>query len=248
MKDFYTQFTKKANMEQIASYDSGLRSHMLGIYNYMGGALALTGVIALLAVQSGTFLSAMYIMEGSSITGMKPLAWIIMLAPLGIAIWLGFTLNKMSFAAAQAGFWGFAAIMGLSLTTIFLTYTGSSIARVFFITAATFSAMSIYGYTTQRDLSKLGSFLIMGVIGLIIASLVNIFLQSSALQFGLSIIGVIVFTALTAYDTQKLKELYYQMTSQNDAMSKAVIMGALTLYLDFINIFTSMMRLLGEKR
>jgi FtsH-binding integral membrane protein len=231
-----------------ATYDAGLRAYMLKIYNYMGSALALTGIVALLAVQSEAFLSAMYVMEGTAITGMKPLAWVVMLAPLGMALWLGFGLHRMSLGAAQAAFWGFAVVMGLSMTTIFLTYTGASIARVFFITAGVFGAMSLYGYTTKRDLTKLGSFLIMGMIGLIIASLVNIFLQISALQFALSIIGVLVFTGMTAYDTQKLKEIYYQLSMEGEQMAKTVIMGALTLYLDFINIFMSLMHLLGERR
>lgn len=229
-------------------YDAGLRTYMLKIYNYMGSALALTGIVALLAVQSEAFLGMMYAMEGGAITGMKPLAWIVMLAPLGMALWLGFGLHRMSIGAAQAAFWGFAVVMGLSMTTIFLTYTGTSIARVFFITAGVFGAMSLYGYTTKRDLTKLGSFLIMGVIGLIIASLVNLFLQSSALQFALSIIGVLVFTGLTAYDTQKLKAIYHQLSMEGEQMAKTVIMGALTLYLDFINIFMSLMHLLGERR
>lgn len=237
----------RSNARALA-YDDGLRAYMLKIYNYMGSALALTGIVALLAVQSEAFLNMMYVMEGGAITGMKPLAWVVMLAPLGMALWLGFGLHRMSLRAAQAAFWGFAVVMGLSMTTIFLTYTGASIARVFFITAGVFGAMSLYSYTTKRDLTKLGSFLIMGVIGLIIASLANIFLQSSALQFALSIIGVLVFTGLTAYDTQKLKEIYYQLSMEGEQMAKTVIMGALTLYLDFINIFMSLMHLLGERR
>ncbi|MBL0318430.1 MAG: Bax inhibitor-1/YccA family protein [Alphaproteobacteria bacterium] len=248
MNDFYTQITRPNSTAKAATFDAGLRAYMLKIYNYMGSALAITGIVALLAVQSPAFLNAMYVMEGSAIAGMKPLAWIIMLAPLGMAMWMGFALNKMSLGAARAGFWGFAVVMGLSLTTIFLTYTGTSIARVFFITASTFGAMSIYGYTTQRDLTKFGSFLVMGVIGIMIASLVNLFLQSSALQFGLSVICVLVFTGLTAYDTQKLKHLYYELQLEGEAMAKTVIMGALTLYLDFINIFTSLMHLLGDRR
>lgn len=248
MNDFYTQAARQTSAAQATTYDVGLRAYMLKIYNYMGSALAITGIVALLAVQSTAFLNAMYMMEGSAITGMKPLAWIIMLAPLGMAMMLGFGIQRMSLGAAQASFWGFAVVMGLSLTTIFLTYTGTSIARVFFITAGTFGAMSIYGYTTQRDLTKIGSFLIMGVIGLILASLVNIFLQSSALQFALSVIGVLVFIGLTAYDTQKLKNLYYELQLEGEAMAKTVIMGALTLYLDFINIFMSLMHLLGDRR
>jgi hypothetical protein len=221
---------------------------MLKIYNYMASALILTGIVALLGAQSEAFLNALYVMEGGAIVGMKPLAWLVALAPLGLALVLGFGIQRMSLPAAQASFWGYAAVMGLSLSVIFLTFTGASIARVFFITAGTFGAMSLYGYTTRRDLTGMGSFLIMGVIGLIIASLVNIFLQSSALQFALSVIGVLVFVGLTAYDTQKLKEMYYQLSAEGEAMAKSVILGALTLYLDFINIFMNLLHLFGERR
>ena len=248
MNDMTTQMKQTRTQNQAATYDAGLRSYMLNIYNYMASALVLTGIVALVAAQSQAFLSFMYVMDNGAITGMKPLAWVVMLAPLGMALALGFGVQRMSAAAAQVTFWAFAVVMGLSLTSIFLSYTGTSIARVLFITAGTFAAMSLYGYTTKRDLSKLGSFLVMGVIGLIIASLVNIFLQSSALQFALSVIGVLVFTGLTAYDTQRLKEMYYQLSLEGEAMSKAVIMGALTLYFDFINIFISLMQLIGERR
>jgi len=233
---------------QTATYDAGLRAYMLNIYNYMASGLVLTGIIALLASQSQAFLGLIYIMENGVITGMKPLAWLVMLAPLGMALALGFGVQRMSVLGAQAAFWAFSVVMGLSLTSIFLGYTGNSIARVLFITAGTFGAMSLYGYTTKRDLSKFGSFLIMGVIGLILASLVNIFLESSALHFALSAIGVLLFTGLSAYDTQRLKEMYYQSTLEGEGMAKMVIMGALTLYLDFINIFVSLMQLIGERR
>lgn len=248
MNDYTTIGRRPVSVAQTVSYDTGLRAYMLNIYNYMASGLILTGIMALLASQSPAFLSLMYVMENGAITGMKPLAWVIMFAPLGMALALGFGVQRMSAGKAQAAFWGFAVVMGLSLTSIFLSFTGTSIARVFFITAGTFGAMSLYGYTTKRDLTEFGSFLIMGVIGLIIASLVNIFLQSSALQFALSVIGVLVFTGLTAYDTQRLKEMYYQFTLEGEAMAKTVIMGALTLYLDFINIFVSLMHIIGERR
>lgn len=248
MKDSFNQSVRPINTAQTTTYDAGLRSYMLSIYNYMGAALVITGIVAMLASSSQAFLSAMYVMEGAAIKGMKPLAWLVILSPLGLAMALSFGLQRMSLAAAQASFWGFAVVMGLSLSSIFLSYTGASVARVFFITAATFGSMSLYGYTTKRDLSGFGSFLMMGVIGLVIASLVNIFLQSSALQFALSVIGVLVFTGLTAYDTQKLKHIYYEMTSEGDRMAKTIIMGALTLYLDFINIFMSLMHLLGDRK
>lgn len=248
MKNLFNPSVKPISLPQTTTYDAGLRSYMLSIYNYMGAALIITGIVAILMSNSSTFLSAMYVMEGSNIKGMKPLAWLVTLAPIGLAILLGFGLQRMSLATVQISFWGFAVVMGLSLSSIFLTYTGTSVARVFFITAATFGSMSLYGYTTKRDISGFGSFLMMGAIGLIIASLVNIFLQSSALQFALSIIAVLVFTGLTAYDTQKLKHIYYEMTNHNEKIAKTIIMGALTLYLDFINIFMSLMHLLGDKR
>lgn len=248
MNNYSDHIRQPAQIADSATYDAGLRSYLLNIYNYMASGLILTGLVAFFAAQSQAFLGLMYVMENGAIAGMKPLAWIVAIAPLGMAMLLGFNAHRMSTPAVQASFWGFAVVMGLSLTSILLSYTGTSIARVFFITAATFGAMSLYGYTTKRDLSKLGSFLVMGVIGLIIASLINIFLQSSALQFALSVMGVLVFTGLTAYDTQKLKGMYYDLQLEGEAMSKAIIMGALTLYLDFINIFVSLMQLIGERR
>lgn len=248
MSEYTKISTHPLNTGQAVAYNVGLRTYMLNIYNYMASGLVLTGIVALLASQSQAFLSLMYVMENGAITSMKPLAWLVMLAPLGMALALGFGAQRMSSRAAQAAFWGFAVAMGLSLTSIFLSYTGTSIARVFFITASTFAAMSLYGYTTKRDLSQFASFLMMGVIGVVIASLVNAFLQSSALQFAVSIIGVLVFTGLTAYDTQRLKEMYDDARMEGEARAKTVIMGALTLYLDFINIFVTLMQLLGERR
>lgn len=220
-----------------AEYDAGLRSYMLGIYNYMGGALALTGIIAFLTANIPALAQAIF---GT------PLAWVVMLAPLGVVFYLSARLHKMSLSAARGWFWGYAALMGLSLASIFLVYTGESVARVFFITAATFAGMSLYGYTTKKDLSGMGSFLIMGVWGIIIASLVNLFIGSSSLQFAISVIGVLVFTGLTAYDTQRLKHSYYTLPSH--MQGHAAIMGALQLYLDFINLFIMLMHLLGDRR
>jgi FtsH-binding integral membrane protein len=231
-----------------AGYDAGLRAYMLKIYNYMASGLLLTGIIALFSAQSEAVLSAMYTFEGNAITGMKPLAWIVMFATLGLVMFLSFGLRNMSLVAAQASYWGYAALMGLSLSTIFLTFTGESITRVFFITAATFGGMSLYGYTTKRDLTGMGSFLMMGLIGLIIASLVNLFLKSSGLQFAISVIGVLVFVGLTAFDTQKLKNMYYQLSGEGEWTGKIVIMGALTLYLDFINLFLQLLYLFGDRR
>ena len=217
--------------------DVGLRQYMLRIYNYMASGLALTGIVAYVAAASGFY---------HSIAG-TPLLWVVMLAPLGLVFWLSAGINRMSASTAQLLFWVYAGLMGLSLAGIFLVFTGASIARVFFITAGTFAAMSFYGYTTQRDLTQFGSFLFMGLIGIVIASLVNIFIASSALQFAISVIGVIVFVGLTAYDTQQIKEMYYE-GDDYETGSKKAIMGALRLYLDFINLFMLLMQLLGTRR
>ncbi|MGH7087543.1 MAG: Bax inhibitor-1/YccA family protein [Stellaceae bacterium] len=217
--------------------DLGLRNYMLRVYNFMAGGLALTGLVAYLAVATGVY---------QAIAG-TPLIWLVMLAPLGAVLFLGFRIERMSIGAAQATFWGYAAIMGLSLAGIFLVFTGASIARVFFISAATFAAMSLYGYTTRRDLAQFGSFLFMGLIGIVLASLVNIFIASSALQFAISVIGVIVFTGLTAWDTQRIKEVYLA-SDPGDVLTKKALMGALALYLDFINLFVMLLQLTGQRR
>jgi uncharacterized protein len=215
----------------------GLREYMLRIYNYMASALALTGIVAYVFANSGMYMSI----------ARTPAIWLVMLAPLGLVLVLSFGIQKLSATAAQAIFWLYAALMGISLASVFLVFTGASVARVFFITAGTFAAMSLYGYTTKRDLSQLGAFLFMGLIGIVIASLVNIFVGSTALQFAISVIGVLVFTGLTAYDTQTIKEMYYEGDGYEIASKKAV-MGALRLYLDFINLFMMLMQLLGVRR
>jgi len=217
--------------------DVGLRDYMLRIYNYMASGLALTGIVAYVFAQSGLYIAI----------ARTPLIWLVMLAPLGLVMWLSYGINRMQASTAQALFWVYAALMGVSLASVFLVFTGESVARVFFITAGTFGAMSLYGYTTQRDLSQWGSFLFMGLIGIIIASLVNIFLASSALQFAISMIGVIVFVGLTAYDTQQIKEMYFENDDAQTAGKKA-IMGALRLYLDFINLFMMLLQLFGSRR
>ncbi len=221
-----------------AQIDAGLRQYMLSVYNYMGLGLAITGLVALFVASSPTMLQVIY---GT------PLKWVVMLAPIGFVFFLSARINSMSVGAAQITFWIYAAVMGLSLASIFMVFTGESVARVFFITAGTFGAMSLYGYTTQRDLSQFGSFLMMGLIGVIIASIVNIFLGSSALQFAISVIGVLVFVGLTAYDTQRIKESYYELAG-SDTLAKGAIMGALTLYLDFINLFVMLLQLFGQNR
>jgi FtsH-binding integral membrane protein len=218
--------------------DEGLRAYMLRVYNYMASGLALTGLVAWLTYATPALFNAIY---GT------PLMWVVMFAPLGFVLFLSFRINKMSFAAAQTTFWLYAAVMGLSLASIFAIYTGVSVARVFFITAAAFGALSLYGYTTKRDLTGLGAFLFMGLIGIILASVVNIFLGSAGLQFAISIIGVLIFTGLTAYDTQNIKELYFDADSPEVAGKKS-IMGALRLYLDFINLFIMLLQLMGQRR
>ncbi|MDI1229278.1 MAG: Bax inhibitor-1/YccA family protein [bacterium] len=228
--------------------DAGLRAYMLRIYNYMVGGLALTGGVAFLTAQTPELLNAMYSVGSDQAVAMKPLGWVIMLAPLGVVIYLSFGLKSMSLGAAQLSFWAYAILIGLSLAVIFLGYAGADIARVFFITAVTFAGMSLYGYATRRDLTSLGSFLFVGLFGIIIASLVNMFLQSSAMQFALSVLGVVVFVGLTAFDTQKLKRLYAEMGSDGEWASKVAVMGALTLYLDFLNIFLFLLRLMGNRK
>lgn len=216
---------------------SGLRTYLLKVYNYMAAGLALTGAVAYYGAASGFY---------ASIVG-TPLFWIVLLAPLALVFFLGFRIQRISLGAAQISFWAYAGLVGLSLSGIFLVYTGESIARVFFISAGTFGATSLYGYTTRRDLSRLGSFLFMGLIGIILAGLVNIFLKSSALQLTISAIGVIVFVGLTAYDTQRIKGIYVEGEDGATAGKKAIL-GALALYLDFLNLFLMLMQLLGNRR
>ncbi|EPE95858.1 MULTISPECIES: Bax inhibitor-1/YccA family protein [Rhizobium] len=225
--------------------DQGLRSYMLKVYNLMALGLAITGVAAYLgfnfAVQNGQ------LTQFGVLLFQSPLRWVVILAPLAAVFFLSFRINRMSVAAAQTTFWVYAALVGLSLSSIFLVYTQSSITQTFFVTAASFGALSLYGYTTKRDLSAMGSFLMMGLFGLIIASLVNLFLASSAMQFAISVIGVLIFAGLTAYDTQRIKEMYYEADGADVAGRKA-IMGALTLYLDFINLFMFLLQFMGNRK
>jgi FtsH-binding integral membrane protein len=231
--------------------DQGLRAYMLKVYNYMGSGVLLTGFIALLffklAVVTGETGEIVGLTNFGSTIYTSGLKWVLMLAPLGVVFYMSFNIAKMTSAKAQSTFWVFAALMGASLSSIFLMYTGESITRVFFITAGTFGAMSIYGYTTKRDLTKLGSFLMMGLFGIIIASIVNIFMKSSMMYFVISILGVLIFVGLTAYDTQKIKNMYL-VSDSGELMGKKAVMGALTLYLDFINLFIMLLRLFGQRR
>ena len=243
--------------------DEGLRAYMLRVYNYMAAGIALTGVVAYIiftySVTSDPALAAnaggrvvalhrgMYLTTFGQTLFATPLMWVVALAPLGFVFFLSWRIYKMSVGTAQIMFWLFAAVMGASLSSIFLRYTAQSITQVFFVTAAAFGSLSLYGYTTKKDLSGWGSFLIMGLFGVIIASLVNLFLQSGALQFAISVIGVLVFAGLTAYDTQRIKDGYFEVMGDATATAKGAIMGALNLYLDFINMFVMMLQLFGNR-
>ncbi|MBP2484927.1 FtsH-binding integral membrane protein [Rhizobium leguminosarum] len=225
--------------------DQGLRAYMLKVYNLMALGLAITGVAAYLSFQFA-FANGELTAFGQAIY-VSPLKWVVILAPLALVFFLSFRINTMTVAAAQTTFAVYAALVGLSLSSIFLIYTGQSVVQTFFVTAASFGALSLYGYTTKRNLSAMGSFLMMGLFGLIIASLVNIFLASSAVQFVISVLGVLIFAGLTAYDTQRIKELYLEADDVAVAGRKA-IMGALTLYLDFINLFMFLLQFMGNRK
>ncbi len=233
-----------------AEIDQGLRAYMIGVYNYMALGLGVTGLVALganmAAVSRATGTHLMLTPFGQLIYT-SPLRWVIIFAPLAFVFFLGAKANTISASTARTLFLVFAGLIGLSMSIVFLVYTGASVARIFFITAAAFGGLSLYGYATQRDLSPIGSFLIMGVWGLVIAGVVNIFLQSSSLQFGLSIISVLLFSGLTAWDTQSIKDQYYAGDSYEMAQKKSVF-GALQLYLDFINMFQSLLYLFGDRR
>lgn len=256
-RNYASPFGRAATRADAATVDAGLRAYMLRIYNYMVIGLAITGFAAL-----GVYMGAVadgaagaagrvgntYLTSFGVAMFVSPLKWLFILAPLAMVFVISFGIQRLRPATAQMLFWVFAALMGVSLSSIFLVYTHTSIVRVFFITAASFGALSLYGYTTQRDLTGMGSFLIMGLFGVIIASLVNIFLASSMLQFIVSVVGVLVFAGLTAWDTQRLKNEYiYGYAGTGDVAERSAIMGALSLYLNFINLFTLLMQLLGQR-
>lgn len=226
-----------ARTRSAALFDEGLRQHMLRVYNYMGAGLVLTGLVALFVGST----PALYVPIFST-----PLKWLVMLAPLAFVFFFSFRIQTMSAGTAQMTLWAFCAVMGLSLASVFLVFTGTSIARTFFIAATMFGATSLYGYVTKRDLAKFGSFLMMGLIGVIIASIVNIFLGSSALQFAISVIGIVVFVGLTAWDTQNIKEQYTENFDQ-ESQQKLAVFGALSLYLNFVNIFQLLLNFTGER-
>ena len=237
--------------DRAAAIDAGLRAYMIRVYNYMAIGVALTGVVAYM-----TFNAAVVTGPAGNITGLTsfgqtlfggPMMWVVMLAPLALVFFLSFRIQNLQAGTARLLFFVYAGLVGLSLATIFMVYTHTSVTRVFFISAASFGALSLYGYTTQRSLSAMGSFLIMGLFGLIIASLVNIFLQSSGMSFIISAVGVLIFAGLTAYDTQNIKEMY-DGSDDAEVGGRKAVMGALTLYLDFINLFMMLLRLMGDRR
>ena len=237
--------------DRAVAIDAGLRAYMIRVYNYMAFGVALTGVVAWMTFQAAVIQDA-----GGNITGLtgfgqtlfgSPLMWVIVLAPLALVFFLSFRIQHLQAGTARLLFFAYAGLVGLSLATIFMVYTHASITRVFFISAASFGALSLYGYTTQRSLSAMGSFLIMGLFGLVIAMLVNIFLKSSGLDFLISAAGVLIFAGLTAYDTQNIKEMY-DVNDDGTVGGRKAVMGALTLYLDFINLFMMLLRLLGDRR
>jgi uncharacterized protein len=235
------------------SYDEGLRQYMIRVYNYMGIGLVLTGVVAFafytMAVKTNAAGNIIGFTDLGRAIYLSWLRWVIAFAPLVVVFLFAARINQMSVSTAQAVFWGFSALMGLSLSSIFVVYTGTSIARIFFITAATFGTVSLWGYTTKRDLTQMGSFLMMGLIGVVIASVVNAFMHSSGLQFAISVLAVVIFTGLTAYDTQTLKNNYDTFArAGEDTLGRSAISGALNLYLDFINMFIALLQLFGDRR
>jgi FtsH-binding integral membrane protein len=231
--------------------DAGLRAHMLRVYNYMVGALALTGGVAYGVANTPALLNLFYhqVVTANGV-GIAPtiLGYVVMFAPLALVFFLSFRIMQMSQAAAQATFWGYAALVGASLASVLIVYTGASVAMTFFVTAATFGTMSLWGYTTKRDLTGMGHFLMMGMIGVFIAMIANMFFKSPMIDFVVSVLGVVIFTGLTAWDTQKIKNTYYQIGGDTAVAGKAAIMGALSLYLDFLNIFLFLLRFMGNRR
>ncbi len=255
LRNYQTRTVPGARVD--ADIDQGLRAYMIKVYNLMGLGLLITGLAAvgtiMLATTTNPAAAVATLPSGEMLTSFgyaifaSPLKWVVMLAPLAAVFFLSFRVQSMSVSAAQTTFWIYAGLVGLSLSSIFLVYTTASISQTFFATAAAFGALSLFGYTTKRDLTAMGSFLIMGVFGIVIVSVINIFLQSSALSFAVSAIGVLVFAGLTAYDTQKIKEMYFE-GDQYEVAGRKAIMGALTLYLDFINLFMFLLQFMGDRR
>lgn len=240
-----------------ARVDEGLRSHMIGVYNYMALGVAFTGLVAYmissLATTGDASLAVAQLQNGKYLTQLgytlyaSPLKWVLMFAPLAFVLLLNFGVHRLSTSATHIAFWLFAAVMGISISSIFLIFTGQSITQIFFVSAAAFAGLSLWGYTTKKDISGWGSFLIMGVVGLIVAGIANIWLQSSALHFAGAALGVLIFAGLTAYHTQQIKDIYLQVRNDATLVAKSAILGALSLYIDFINLFMSLLQLLGNR-
>jgi FtsH-binding integral membrane protein len=229
---------------QGVALDAGLRSYMLSVYNYMASGVLLTGIVATAMVYTG----AVYALFSPRTGGATPLAWLVMLAPLGIVFWLSFGINRMRASTAKALFWAYAGLLGASLSTVLIVYTASSVAQAFFATAAGFASLSLWGYTTKRDLSGWGSFLMVGLVGLIVAMFINVIWPSGPMGLAISAIGVLIFAGLTAYDTQAIKSMYFVVGGTGEASEKTAVMGALKLYLDFINMFLFLLRFMGDRR
>ncbi|MCF8475115.1 MAG: Bax inhibitor-1/YccA family protein [Emcibacter sp.] len=251
VEDYKGRYGTSSHASTAAAVDEGLRAYMLTVYNYMASALTLTGLMAYVTANVPALYSLLYNFETLPdgtvyLSGQTMLGFIVIFAPLALVLFLSFGINKMQASTAQMVFWLYAGLVGMSLSSILFVYTGTSIAKTFFVTAAAFGSLSLYGYTTKRSLSGMGSFLMMGLFGLIIASIVNIFMQSSMMDFIISMAGVLIFAGLTAYDTQKIK-LMYMHSDGSETASKKAIMGALSLYLDFINMFLFLLRFMGNR-
>ncbi len=245
MVDFNPQYSR-AGTQSAAQIDEGLRAYMLTVYNYMASALALTGLAAYVTAHTPAILSLFYASNSAGMLAPTMLGYIAMFSPFAFILVINFGINKMQLSTTQMIFWGFSVVMGISLSSVLLMYTGASVAKTFFVTAAAFGSLSLYGYTTKKNLSGMGSFLIMGLFGIIIAMIVNMFLQSSAMEFVISVAGVLIFAGLTAYDTQRIKLMYLE-GEHSETASKKAIMGALSLYLDFINMFLFLLRFMGNR-
>lgn len=250
MAQFDSRYSQPTTVGR-AGVDEGLRAYMLGVYNYMAMGVALTGIISYLvfsmAVTTDPQTGAKALTSLGQTLYASPLRWALILAPIAFVFFFAFRADKMSVSAAQTSFWVYCALVGASLSVLLLVFTGSSVANVFFITAAAFASLSIWGYTTKKDISGWGSFLFMGLIGVILAIVVNIFLQSPAIAFAISVIGVLVFAGLTAYDTQRIKDEYYLLAGNSEAVAKASVFGALSLYQNFVGMFVHLLQLFGER-
>ena len=240
-------FNRAGTVADQAAFDVGLRAHMVRVYNYMASGLALSGIVAFAVFNFGEVASLFFQVQAGRVVGMNMLGWVAIFAPLGLLLLVSFRAASMSVGAVQAVYWAVTALMGVSLSVLLFTYTGASVARTFFVTAAAFGALSLYGYTTKRDLTAMGKFLFMGVIGLILASIVNMIWPSGAMSFIISAAGVLIFSGLIAYDTQKIKEQYSEAWG-TDMVEKIAIFGALSLYLDFVNLFQFLMSFMGQNR